>query len=107
MHAIRDIAAGDGITIYYWRFPPVPRYSELEVVLHFECSCGLRMFPASEQEASLARRRKSKKLEITLENTSRVDTNAVEALDHCFLAISLLKQKFGADPGSMGGYILL
>ncbi|KAG6002088.1 hypothetical protein E4U43_001178, partial [Claviceps pusilla] len=98
IYAIRDIAAGEEITIGYLESgSQAERAKSLKASFGFDCACELCRLPAAELRASDDRRAKMKQLDRAIGTPPRMAFQPRECLHDCHSLLQLLDAEY---PGS-------
>lgn len=98
IHAIRDIKAGEEITISYEaREPARQRLIKLRDAFGFDCKCELCSRPATELQESDARRIKIKQLDEAIGDPGRTMNVPHRAIADCHEMLDLILQEYGGS----------
>ncbi|KAG6019655.1 hypothetical protein E4U40_006809 [Claviceps sp. LM458 group G5] len=98
IHAIRDIAAGEEITIAY-----IPSGSSAERRRHlkekfgFDCACEMCVLPAADIQASNGRRAEMENHDRAIANPLRMMRQPEKSLAHCRSMLKLLDEEYPAS----------
>ncbi|KAI0114520.1 hypothetical protein GGR51DRAFT_504756 [Nemania sp. FL0031] len=101
IHAIRDILAGEELTISYGpdgSGDPTPsRREHLQTNFGFTCHCELCSLPQEDLQASDNRRRQIQLLDEQIGNSFAVMTEPLKSLQECQALLKALVDEYGAD----------
>ncbi|RYP23565.1 hypothetical protein DL765_001079 [Monosporascus sp. GIB2] len=95
IHAIKDICAGEEITIDYSDGGPSDtRRAKLRQSFGFDCDCVVCSLPPAELKASDDRRRRIQALDEAVGNPSRMMSNPAASLADCFALLRVLEEEY-------------
>ncbi|KAI0878083.1 hypothetical protein GGS24DRAFT_487408 [Hypoxylon argillaceum] len=95
IHAIRDILAGEEITISYEQGDPTPaRHEHLRTNFGFNCQCELCSLPHEELQASDRRRRQIQRLDEQIGNGLTMMTEPLVSLQACQALLKTLIDEY-------------
>ncbi|KAK8017366.1 hypothetical protein PG993_013692 [Apiospora rasikravindrae] len=98
VHAIRDIFAGEEITISYDKGGPSEiRQAQLKAAFGFDCKCDLCTLPAAELQASDERRHRIQSLDEQIGDPMTMMTRPLSSLHACRALLDTLHQEY-TDP---------
>ena len=97
IHAIRPIKADEEITISYDRgdLSAAVRQAFLKQTFEFDCTCSGCSLPASELQASDARRLSIQRLDKAIGSGFRMANNPKESLGDCHSLLRVMEQEYG------------
>ncbi|KAK8030357.1 hypothetical protein PG990_000091 [Apiospora arundinis] len=102
IHAIRDILAGEELTISYDKGGPSDsRQAALHASFGFDCKCELCSLPADERQASDARRRRIQALDEQIGDPMTMMAQPLASLHACRALLDTLREEF-PDPNRSG-----
>ncbi|KAK8135533.1 hypothetical protein PG984_003473 [Apiospora sp. TS-2023a] len=102
IHAIRDILAGEELTISYDKGGPAQvRKAHLKTAFGFDCTCDLCSLPAAELQASDARRRLIQSLDEQIGDPMTMMNRPLSSLHACRTLLDALREEF-TDPYAEG-----
>lgn len=105
IHAIRDILAGEELTISYEEGNPTEiRKATLRASFGFDCTCDLCSLPAAEMQASDARRRLIQSLDEQIGDPMAIMSRPLSSLHACRSLLDAMREEF-RDPYTEGGTI--
>ncbi|KAG5957479.1 hypothetical protein E4U58_005978 [Claviceps cyperi] len=102
IHAIRDIAAGEEITIAY--IPSgssTERRRYLKEKFGFDCACEMCVLPAADIQASNGRRAEMENHDRAIANPLQMMTQPEKSLAHCRSMLRLLYEEYPASTTSL------
>ncbi|KAK7965861.1 uncharacterized protein PG986_000138 [Apiospora aurea] len=103
IHAIRDIFAGEELTIPYDKGGPSEvRQAELKAAFGFDCKCDLCTLPAAELQASDECRRRIQSLDEQIGNPMTMMNRPLSSLHACRDLLDTLRQEY-TDPNTGEG----
>ncbi|RYP46101.1 hypothetical protein DL768_007657 [Monosporascus sp. mg162] len=95
IHAIKDIRAGEEITIDYSDGGPSDtRRVELRQSFGFDCNCVVCSLPPAELQASDDRRRRIKALDEAIGNPYRMMSDPAASLADCYALLRVLEEEY-------------
>ncbi|KAJ2990352.1 hypothetical protein NUW58_g2994 [Xylaria curta] len=98
IHAIKDILAGEELTIAYDKgIPTAARQGFLRSSFGFDCRCELCTCPLPEQQASDDRRRQIQLLDEQVGDSYTVTTNPTVSLQACHTLLKVLLDEYGTS----------
>ncbi|KAF5592105.1 SET domain-containing protein [Fusarium pseudocircinatum] len=96
IHAIRQIKAGEEITIsYYEGGPSMQRRPMLKRSFGFDCACSLCSLPPSQLRASDVRRVRIQQLGVDIKNLFTMKHNPEANLKACLTLLHTLQEEYG------------
>ncbi|KAG5973099.1 hypothetical protein E4U56_005299 [Claviceps arundinis] len=102
IHAIRDIAAGEEITIAYIpSSSSAQRRHYLKEKFRFDCACEMCVLPAADIQASDDRRAEMESHDRTIANPLQMMTQPEKSLAHCRSMLKLLDEEYPACTTSL------
>ncbi|KAF2868036.1 hypothetical protein BDV95DRAFT_457425, partial [Massariosphaeria phaeospora] len=98
IHAVRDIKAGEEITISYAEGEPArQRLDKLKNAFGFDCKCELCSRPAAELQESDARRVEIEQLDQAIGDPNRAMSAPSRVIADCQKMLKLIQQEYGGS----------